>query len=330
MTTRQKISIGSFANDKNADGLRSGAGKINSNFVKVWQMLGGDSDILSTQISLTNTGIVWEGLTSDSFETTLDVTDPTASRTVTLPDASGMVVLRDTVDDLSNKTLVSPDVKTPRILSADSDFAFELDPATIAADRTVSIPALTDDDTLVFEDHTQTLTNKTLTSPVISSPRVETAIEDENGAEILGLSPAASAVNYLTVKNSATGNKTSLEASGTDSNVDVGITAKGTGLVQVSKLGLTKASMTANGAIPATTSLVAFNKATALAATLADGTVDGTVKTLVNQGAGTVTVTPTSFANGTSLALAQNEGCILVWVGSKWYVVGNLSTLTVA
>ena len=42
------------------------------------------------------TGIIFEGATDDAFETTVTVTDPTADRTVTIPDASGTVVLDST------------------------------------------------------------------------------------------------------------------------------------------------------------------------------------------------------------------------------------------
>ena len=50
----------------------------------------------------------YEGATNDSNETTLTVADPTADRTITLPDATGTVVLQDSTDTLSNKTLASP------------------------------------------------------------------------------------------------------------------------------------------------------------------------------------------------------------------------------
>jgi hypothetical protein len=43
---------------------------------------------------LTNTGLVFEGATADDYETTVTFTDPTADRTVTVPNASGTVVLR--------------------------------------------------------------------------------------------------------------------------------------------------------------------------------------------------------------------------------------------
>ena len=39
------------------------------------------------------TSIIFEGATADAFETTLTVTDPTADRTITLPNTSGTVAL---------------------------------------------------------------------------------------------------------------------------------------------------------------------------------------------------------------------------------------------
>jgi len=49
---------------------------------------------------VTTTGVVFEGATANEFETTLAVTDPTADRTITLPDATGTVQLR--VEDVSD------------------------------------------------------------------------------------------------------------------------------------------------------------------------------------------------------------------------------------
>ena len=53
-----------------------------------------------------NGNIVFEGATANEFETTIAVTDPTADRTVTLPDASGTVAL--TADLSSYAPLASP------------------------------------------------------------------------------------------------------------------------------------------------------------------------------------------------------------------------------
>ena len=52
-----------------------------------------------------DTNIVFEGATANDYETTLEVTDPTADRTITLPNATGTVVLKDTTDTLTNKSI---------------------------------------------------------------------------------------------------------------------------------------------------------------------------------------------------------------------------------
>ena len=74
---------------------------------------------------------------------------------------------------------------------------------------------------------TETFTNKTLTSP-----KIGTSILDTNGIALLALTATASAVNGLTLANSATGNAPSLTASGSDTNIDFNIGAKGTGAVK--------------------------------------------------------------------------------------------------
>ena len=73
---------------------------------------------------------------------------------------------------------------------------------------------------------TQTLTNKTLTSP-----KIGTSILDTNGNELALLTATSSAVNEVTLANAATGNSPTLTASGGDSNIDLTINPKGIGRV---------------------------------------------------------------------------------------------------
>jgi hypothetical protein len=52
---------------------------------------------------------------TDTYETYIALTAPTADRTITLPDASGNVVLDTLTQTLTNKTLTSPSITTPAI-----------------------------------------------------------------------------------------------------------------------------------------------------------------------------------------------------------------------
>jgi hypothetical protein len=111
---------------------------------------GTTTTINSTTINAT-TGIVFEGATANEFETTLAVTDPTQDRTLTLPDSTGTVATEEYVD------------------GAISGAAFD---PSLAAGTGIEFNAETDqydiDSTVTTNDGTQTLTNKTLTSPTVS------------------------------------------------------------------------------------------------------------------------------------------------------------------
>ena len=54
--------------------------------------------------------MTFEGATDDAYETTWSITDPTADRTYTFPNANGDVVLHDTAQTLTNKTFTSPTI----------------------------------------------------------------------------------------------------------------------------------------------------------------------------------------------------------------------------
>jgi hypothetical protein len=92
--------------------------------------------------------IVFEGSSADDNETTLQVTNPTADRTITLPDATGTVALLDASQTLTNKTIA---LSSNSVSGSISDFN----------------SALTDQDFATLAG-TETLTNKTLTSPVVT------------------------------------------------------------------------------------------------------------------------------------------------------------------
>ena len=73
---------------------------------------------------------------------------------------------------------------------------------------------------------TQTLTNKTLTSPIIG-----TSILDTNGNELALLTATGSAVNEFTLANAASGAGPTLSSTG-ETNVDININPKGSGVLK--------------------------------------------------------------------------------------------------
>jgi len=263
---RQNISTGSAANDGTGDTLRQAAQKINETFVELYNFLGGDSASLSSQISIEDSAIAFEGATPDGNEIRLTAADASTDRVIRLPDADGFIVV-DTA--------------------------------------------------------TQTLTNKTLTSPAITTPKVTTSINDVNGNESIRIGATGSAVNEITVTNAATGSDPVISASGTDTNINLALNSKGTGSVELSKAAFASVEISANGAASALATYIICNKGTGLAVSLADGTTIGEYKIFTNKGAGTATVTPTNFAQGTSFALAQYDAATVVWDGSNWYLVGD-------
>jgi len=115
-------------------------------------------------VGVFDTQITFEGSTANDFETTLTVVDPTADRTITLPDATGTVQLR--VTDVS-------DTEIGYLNGVTSAIQTQLDAKASSADLTTHTGATEAHGAtgaVVGTTNTQTLTNKTLTSPVINTP----------------------------------------------------------------------------------------------------------------------------------------------------------------
>lgn len=69
----------------------------------------------------------------------------------------------------------------------------------------------------------------TVTQLTTTSPQIITSINDTNGNELVGITATASAVNEITVANAATGANPVISATGTDTNIGITLTPKGTG-----------------------------------------------------------------------------------------------------
>lgn len=118
--TRQNISTGSSANDGTGDTLRSAGTKINANFTELYTFLGGNASTLSTQVSLEDSSIVFEGALADGHETRIMAENATADRLVRIPNASGTLVMDTLSQTITNKTLGEVSFQSAEI-TADGD-----------------------------------------------------------------------------------------------------------------------------------------------------------------------------------------------------------------
>ena len=82
--------------------------------------------------------MTFEGATDNDYETTWSITDPTADRTYTFPDANGTLVLHDTTDTFTNKTLTSPTLTSAVLNTAVSGSAV-LDEDNMASDSATKV-----------------------------------------------------------------------------------------------------------------------------------------------------------------------------------------------
>jgi hypothetical protein len=98
---------------------------------------GTTTTIDSTTIEIQNS-FKFEGATADAHETNLTTIDPTADRTISLPNATGTIVLQDTSDTLTNKSIDSDNNTITNIVNANikSGAAIAFDKmATLTASR---------------------------------------------------------------------------------------------------------------------------------------------------------------------------------------------------
>lgn len=111
-----------------------------------------------------------------------------------------------------------------------------------------------------------------MVTPTINAGKFITSINDANGNEVIKTPATTSAVNEVTVTNSATGNSPSVSATGGDDNLDLLLVSKGTGVVKANGVAIS------TGTVPVKASGAEITTGTddakfATAKALADATV---------------------------------------------------------
>jgi hypothetical protein len=147
-------------------------------------------------------------------------------------------VIKFTGTITGNQTVTIPDtIEKTYIISNGTTGAFTVEFKTVSGtgvtfgttDKSTKI--LFADGTNIIDTGTvsltgvQTLTNKTLTAPILDE------INDSNGNEEIIFATTASAVNEITITNAATGNRPNIAVTGDDTNIGLSVSTKGTGLI---------------------------------------------------------------------------------------------------
>ena len=167
----------------------------------------GTTTIINSTVLEVQTEVKFEGATANEFETSLKVVDPTADRTATFPDASGNVILDTASQTLTNKTIA---LSSNSVSGSIGDFnaaLTEADFATLAG--------------------TETLTNKTLTSPKINEDVAVTSTATELNV-LDGITSSTAELNILdgvTATAAQINVLTSLTSTAAELNILDGVTA---------------------------------------------------------------------------------------------------------
>ena len=132
-------------------------------------------------------GIIFEG-TANDFETTLSVTDPTADRTITLPNVTGTVITTGNLSDITNIGVFSSTITMEG--STANDFELTLSAGDPTADRTITFPDETGTVQLRVTDVSDTeigyLNGVTSAIQTQLDARVEESLFDAKGDLLVG------------------------------------------------------------------------------------------------------------------------------------------------
>jgi hypothetical protein len=258
--------------------------------------------------------------TSSNHTYNFAVSELIADRNVTLP------LLTDDDEFTFNshiQTLAGKTLTVPKINDTSSDHTYNFAVSELIADRIVTLPLLVNDDEFVFRQHLQTLTNKTLVSPVLTG--ITKNVNGTVGAPSYSFTNATTSGLFYDGANSidlAFGGNAIVEVAAT------GIVVNGSVTMENVIEGV-KAYSGAGAHVLGTDGkrVNTVSHTIASSVTLPDGPSQGTKYTIVNISTGTVTINRSGADTiddnaSTSLAMAtQYQRITLQYIGTIWYIV---------
>ena len=248
---------------------------------------------LKAGTSVFETKIVFEGATDDANETTLVVADPTADRTITLPNLTGTVSLLDATETLTNKTLTAPTLTSAVLNTA------------------VSGTAILDEDNMASDSATQLATQQSIKAFVEAQVTAEDLdITTDSGTIAIDLdSETLTVAGGTGIDTTGSGNTITVAIDSTVATLTGSQTLTNKTLTSPTINSPTITSLTAT-ALSLTDSSIVFEGATADAhettLTVVDPTADRTI-TLPNE-TGTLITSASAATNAFSISIAAALG----------------------
>ena len=275
--------------------LQSATGTIASSTDIVEAVVAMNTEIaaLKAGTSVFETKIVFEGATDDAHETTLVVTDPTADRTITLPNLTGTVSLLTATETLTNKTLTAPTLTSAVLNTA------------------VSGSAILDEDNMASDSATQLATQQSIKAFVEAQVTAEDLdITTDSGTIAIDLdSETLTIAGGTGIDTTGSSNTITIAVDSTVATLTGSQTLTNKTLTSPTINSPTITSLTAT-ALSLTDSSIVFEGSTADAnettLTVVDPTADRTI-TLPNE-TGTLITSASAATNAFSIALAAALG----------------------